>query len=575
MTDCEQMTLTLDLDGPGHLAPSDYVESLSREHHATASDTERGAIFTKTEVVDLILDLVGYTSDCNLLAYRLLEPSFGHGDFLFPAISRLLIARERSGAPWEDLENCIVGIEANPSACRFTYDKLIELLVDHGATRKQALHLADTWLNQDDFLLTSLNGLFSHAIGNPPYVRQELIPDDLLGEYRTRYSTMYDRADLYVAFYERSLRHLKEGGHLGFICADRWMKNKYGGPLRQLVSESFHLAHYIDMVDTPAFNREVIAYPAITVITRERGTNTCVAERPEISATSLGRLAKAMLSSRPSKSSGAHCVRKVANGSEPWVLHDFEKLNLVRRLEQAFPPIEDIGCKVGIGVATGADRAYIGSYDALDVEEDRKLPLATTRDIGTGQVKWQGKGVINPFADDGKLVDLAHYPRLAAYLEEHRDVIASRNVAKRNPTRWFRTIDRIYPALARQPKLLIPDIKGEAQVVYEEGRLYPHHNLYYIASNTWDIRALQAVLLGGIARLFVSIYSTTMRGGFLRYQAQYLRRIRLPRWEDVSAPLQKRLTQAGTACDQQRCLEAVVELYNLSDNELAATMEGM
>ena len=39
---------------------------------------------------------------------------------------------------------------------------------------------------------------------------------------------------------------------------------------------------------------------------------------------------------------------------------------------------------------------------------------------------------------------------------------------------------------------------------------------------------MQAVLLSGIARLFMSIYSTKMRGGYLRFQAQYLRRIRVP-----------------------------------------------
>ena len=78
-------------------------------------------------------------------------------------------------------------------------------------------------------------------IGNPPYVRQELIPDVLMAEYRARYRTIYDRADLYIPFIERSLTSLSPGGQLGFICADRWMKNKYGGPLRKLVSDRFHL----------------------------------------------------------------------------------------------------------------------------------------------------------------------------------------------------------------------------------------------------------------------------------------------------------------------------------------------
>src|SRR5690606_31958178 len=101
--------------------------------------------------------------------------------------------------------------------------------------------IANRWLQQGDFLLTQIPDAFDVVIGNPPYVRQEMIPDVLLAEYRSRYATIYDRADLYVPFIERSLRLLKMGGALGFICADRWMKNRYGGPLRALVAEEFHL----------------------------------------------------------------------------------------------------------------------------------------------------------------------------------------------------------------------------------------------------------------------------------------------------------------------------------------------
>ncbi len=54
---------------------------------------------------------------------------------------------------------------------------------------------------------------------------------------------------------------------------------------------------------------------------------------------------------------------------------------MIRRLEQSFPTLEEAGCKVGIGVATGADQAFIGDFAALDVEPDRKLPLVTTKDI--------------------------------------------------------------------------------------------------------------------------------------------------------------------------------------------------
>jgi len=117
---------------------------------------------------------------------------------------------------------------------------------------------------------------------------------------------------------------------------------------------------------------------------------------------------------------------------------------------------------------------------------------------------------------------------------------------------------------------LIPDIKGKAQVVYEDGELYPHHNLYFITSDTWDIRALQAVLLSGIARLFVSIYSTKMRGGYFRFQAQYLRRIRVPHWSKVPAKIRKELIKAAEQNDLAACNEVVFRLYGLSENERSA-----
>jgi hypothetical protein len=52
----------------------------------------RGVVFTRREVVDFILDLAGYTPDKPLHEMRLLEPSFGGGDFLLPAVERLLAA---------------------------------------------------------------------------------------------------------------------------------------------------------------------------------------------------------------------------------------------------------------------------------------------------------------------------------------------------------------------------------------------------------------------------------------------------------------------------------------------------
>lgn len=534
----------------------------------------RGAIFTRSEVVDFILDLAGYTEDQPLHEKRLLEPSFGGGDFLLPIILRLLSAwraARPNGTEVDDLGDAIRAVELHHDTFRSTYAAVVALLKREGLSANAATALADRWLLQGDFLLAPLEGRFDFVVGNPPYVRPELIPAPLLAEYRSRYQTMYDRADIYIPFIERSLTALSAGGNLGFICADRWMKNRYGGPLRSLVAERFHLKVYVDMVDTPAFHSDVIAYPAITIISREGGGATRIAHRPSIDRATLTTLAG--LLSAPTLPKDAGPVRELArvtNGAEPWLLESSDQMALIRRLEGAFPLLEEAGCKVGIGVATGADKAFIGDFESLDVEPDRKLPLVTTKDIMTGEVQWRGQGVINPFAESGGLVDLGEYPRLRRYLEARRDVIAGRHCAKKAPANWYRTIDRITPALAARPKLLIPDIKGESHIVFEGGELYPSHNLYYVTSDDWDLRALQAVLLSAVSRLFVATYSTKMRGGFLRFQAQYLRRIRIPRWADVPEPLRRELAEAAIKRDVQACNRAVFRLYGLSHEERSA-----
>lgn len=534
----------------------------------------RGAIFTRPEVVDFILDLVGYTEDQPLHEKRLLEPSFGGGDFLLPIIKRLLSAwraARPNGSALDELADAIRAVELHHDTFRSTRTAVVDFLKREGMAANTATALAGRWLSQGDFLLTVLEGEFDFVVGNPPYVRQELIPAPLLVEYRSRYPTMYDRADIYIPFIERSLSVLSQDGNLGFICADRWMKNRYGGPLRRLVAERFHLKVYVDMVDTRAFHSDVIAYPAITIISREVPGATRVAHRPAIDRATLASLASVLRApALPQKSGPVRELARVTNGAEPWLLGSFDQMALIRRLERAFPLLEEAGCKVGIGVATGADKAFIGDFEALDVEHDRKLPLVTTKDIMSGEVKWRGQGVINPFAESGGLVDLNEYPRLRRYLEARREVIAGRHCAQKAPANWYRTIDRITPVLTARPKLLIPDIKGEAHIVFEGGELYPHHNLYFVTSDDWDLRALQAVLLSAVTRLFVATYSTKMRGGFLRFQAQYLRRIRIPRWEDVPERLRRELAEAAVKRDLQACNRAVFKLYGLSHKERSA-----
>ncbi|WP_234824115.1 Eco57I restriction-modification methylase domain-containing protein [Bremerella cremea] len=542
----------------------DDVEA-SIKNLATSGIEERGAVFTKPAIVEFILDLAGYQAEHRLFEKRFLEPSFGHGSFLLPALRRLLSSWQQLGTSDPDsLKMSIWAIELHPDSYEKTRAAVLALLNDFGLIRRVAVKLVDHWLVQGDFLLERIPGEFDFVVGNPPYVRIERIPQTLMREYRARYKTIYDRADIYVPFIERSLDLLADGGKLGFICADRWTKNRYGGPLRRKVAEGFHVESYVDMNCVDAFSSDVIAYPAITVIRNSNPGPTKIVSRASGDESSLKMLASKLSSGTKIQDEEVVTVEALSDGASPWIMTQCDSSKLLRHLEHDFPTIEQTGCKVGIGVATGADRVFIAPYDQLDVEEDRKLPLATTKDIAGGQVEWQGLGVVNPFSDSGKLVELDRYPKLRNYLNARREELCKRHVVKKAPANWYRTIDRIRADLAHTPKLLIPDIKGAANVVAESGQLYPHHNLYFITAGEWDIEALKLVLSTGIAYLFVANYSTKMRGGYLRFQAQHLRRIRLPMWRTIAAPLQKELIEAGQAGAWEDGISLVSKLYDLT-----------
>lgn len=545
-----------------------------------AGQEERGAIFTKKEVVCFILDLVGYNRTSKLYRRRILEPSFGHGDFLIEIIDRLLHSycrdlKTKNPSPdsLRDLKGALRAVELHQESFQKVQKSIRTTLSKAGFSPKNTREILKSWLHQGDFLFTDFEGLeFDFVVGNPPYVRQEMIPNALLKAYRERFSTMYDRADLYVPFIECSLGLLRPKGKLGFICADRWIKNKYGQPLRQLVSARYSLTHYVSMTGVEAFHSEVTAYPAVTVISRTPGKNTRIA-KPEQDLAKLRDLSRRLRARDLSRHSQIQELTDVVCGNAPWILTDDPKTRLLRKLERELPLFEETGCRVGIGVATGADRVFIGTLSELDVEPSRKLPLAVTRDVVNGEIAWSGKGVVNPFLDDGSLAPFEEFPKMAKFFLRHEKIVKGRNVAKKNRTNWYRTIDRIYPALTACPKLLIPDIRGDASIVLENQGLYPHHNFYYVTSNEWDLKALQAVLLSGLARLFVAAYTTKMRGGFLRYQAQYLRRIRLPRWETLGSSRQKRLISAAARADYSTCGRILAEFLNLSASEISALEE--
>lgn len=522
----------------------------------------RGEIFTKLEVVEFILDLVGWRVGENLPSKRLLEPACGSGDFLVPAIRRLLA--DSPEADVEALRPCIRAVEVSQQTFAVLQHRIRAELEGHDFSADDIEALTGTWLHHADFLTLSFDTAFTHVVGNPPYLRIEALPKPLMQRYRSLFRTMYDRADLYIPFYEKGLSLLETEGRLGFICANRWTKNRYGGPLRELIAESFHMDVYVDFTGIDAFHGAVTAYPSVTVIRKGTGDSTQVVDKEDVNCECLPELARHLLDQTNDPR-----IKYLGNFKDkraPWLLSNLSRLQTIQALEAEFPTLEQSGCRVGIGVATGADKVFIGTDDVLDVEPERKLPLLTRKDLRNNQIDWSGKYLLNPFdGDQPKLVNPEDYPKFKQYLDQHRKQIARRHVAMKNPNAWFKTIDRIYPSLSHTAKLVIPDIQGEPQVAYDRGEFYPHHNLYFIISDIWDLRALQTVIRSSLATAIVATYSLRMRGDCLRFQAQYLRRIRLPNWEDIPQTMRDTLKKLADSSDQTLIDAAVCELYGLDE----------
>jgi len=539
--------------------------------HSETPSQGLGEGFTRRWIVDFILDAVEYKDTVDLVARRAIEPACGSGAFLLPMVERLVRSARLHGGSVEDAEDAIRAFDLNAESVALARKAVGELLVSEAVDEPAAAHLVQSWIRQGDYLLESASDgcEVDYVVGNPPYVRIEAVPRALQASYRAACPTMKGRSDIYVGFIEQGLRSLKQGGVLGFICADRWMRNSYGADLRAFIAESFSVDLVVQMHSVDAFIDEVAAYPAVFVIRRGKQSSTATAV---VDARFDSSAASSLLDQRAEGSQaaiGTGYSMAVTDGwfaaDHPWPDAEPHQVELLRRLEQRFSPLEDprTETKVGIGVATGADAVFIIDDPDL-VENSRLLPLAMAGDADGSSVKWGGKYLINPWNGDG-LVDLAEFPKLQAYLADREDIVRNRYVARKRPNQWYRTIDRIRPELLAQPKLLIPDIRANALPMLDDGQLYPHHNLYVITSTGWELDVLGGLLLSDIADLFVRSYSVKMRGGYLRFQAQNLRRIRVPDPTRMNGRLARTLSSAFVNGDREAASEAALEAYGLSD----------
>jgi len=298
------------------------------------------------------------------------------------------------------------------------------------------------------------------------------------------------------------------------------------------------------MHDIDAFETKVAAYPAVTVIQKAKTERIEVCCNENFNSKNVGTINRILKKGAPCDTS-AFTIKTNTQSNYS---------NL--------PTLLEAGVNLGIGVATGKDSVFIVE-DGVDIEEDRLLPLAYARDIKghrfSNAVK---RRLINPWDKNGQLIPLTQYPKLEKYFLSNKAELTTRYIAKKNEANWYRTIDKVDVSLTGKKKLLIRDIGSGTEPIYDDGKLYPHHNLYWMTSEVWDLEALGGILISGIVKEMMDQVSVKMRGGAIRNQAQYLKKIRIPKYESLNSEEITDLIAAYRKWDINKASEIAKGIYD-------------
>ncbi|MFW5990222.1 MAG: Eco57I restriction-modification methylase domain-containing protein, partial [Campylobacterales bacterium] len=215
---------------------------------------------------------------------KILDPACGSGAFLNQALEYLIaehtLVRDLL-LPYADLtigyeiekeilENNLYGVDINEDATEIAK---LSLWLRTAYKGRELTKLADKIVCANSLLdMPSPEGSFDVVIGNPPYVRQEMIENEIKENYIDKYTKVAtSTADLYVYFYELSIKLLKEKGLLGFITPNKWMERKYGANLRKYL-KAYNILEIINYGELSIFD-DASTEPATIVLKNEVNEN--------------------------------------------------------------------------------------------------------------------------------------------------------------------------------------------------------------------------------------------------------------------------------------------------------------
>lgn len=435
---------------------------------------EQCGVYTRPNVVSRILDRIGWCEDVDLSRCRLLEPAAGDGAFVKEAACRLIRScrAHNIAVTAQALKDCIRAFEIHPREARRARKNVSAKMHELGVHNRTSDALAGAWIKNADFLISQSDHTFTHVVGNPPYVRWKKLPAALKKTYVQRLPQPMIGGDLFLPILDRALDQLRENGTCGFLCSDRWRFTRYAESFRQKWLPDIEVSSEERLAASEAFVRDVDAYP--TILIARRRTN---AER---------------VPTAPAIGSG-------------------------RRLC-------DFGFRVRVGPALGYAPAFVLEPDEGEVEPELLHPWLDPSEVHEGKILWRGRRVIALNDDQGNLIDLAKFPLVMQRFRRFKTRLQGRSIVLKGAP-WFRSIDRVIPAVWAEPKLLIPEIAKVPRVSLDLSGAIPSHGVYAIFAPGQKIDSLYEELAGGgLARALEGL-APKIKGGYMRCYKRFLEQI--------------------------------------------------
>ncbi|ADD09141.1 Eco57I restriction-modification methylase domain-containing protein [Candidatus Aciduliprofundum boonei] len=383
------------------------------------------------------------------------------------------------------------------------------------------------------------NGGFDVIIGNPPYVRQEML-GKLKNYFKEHYEVYHGTADLYVYFIERSMKLLKPNGIYGIIVANKWMRANYGKPLREWLKK-WQIVEILDFGDLPVF-KKATTYPCIMIVKASK-------PRKYFWAVNLKTLEPARLKEIARKERFKVYYSNLDDSG--WALVSQEEAKLLEKLKNAGIPLgEYVQGKIYYGIKTGLNEAFVIDGETRDrlIREDPKSaelikPFLVGKDIKRYRIEFRDRYLIlipSGWTNEHKKGRSAwewfssEYPAIAKHLAQFEEKAKKR---WDKGEYWWELRPCDYYEEFEKPKIMFPDIALRMQATYDDKAFYCVNTAYIIPVGD---KYLLGILNSKMVHFYYANITSTIRGGYMRFIRQYLEMIPI-RVLDLSKPEERRM----------------------------------